>query len=106
MYSFLKIFVLVVLVLALSAYLADRRAHSNIPKATPGWAAVAADIKLDDSAIVNENPEGTVPPGESFLPGDIKYESPNGNVRIYFPVVTALALSIVFTLILGASRRA
>ena len=47
-----------------------------------------------------ENPEGTVPPGESFLPGDIKFESPKGNVRIYFPIVTAIVLSILFTLIL------
>jgi hypothetical protein len=106
MYSFLKIFVLVVLVLALFNYFADRRAHSNIPNATPGWASVATDIKLASSANANENPEGTVPPGESFLPGDIEYESPKRNVRIYFPVVTALALSLVFTLVLGASRRA
>jgi hypothetical protein len=33
-----------------------------------------------------------------LLPGDIKYESPNGNVRIYFPIVTAILLSLVFTL--------
>ena len=26
-----------------------------------------------------------VMPGLSFLPGDIKYESPGGNVRVYFP---------------------
>jgi hypothetical protein len=66
MYSFLKIFVLVVLVLALFDYFADRRAHSNIPNATPGWAAVATNIKLASSANANENPEGTVPPGESL----------------------------------------
>ena len=39
-------------------------------------------------------------PGLSFLPGDIKYESPNGNVRVYFPVVTSIVLSVVLTLIL------
>ena len=46
------------------------------------------------------SPKGTVPPGESFLPGDIKYESPKGNVRIYFPIVTSIVLSVLFTLIL------
>jgi hypothetical protein len=29
-----------------------------------------------------------VMPRFSFLPGDIKYESPGGNVRVYFPIVT------------------
>jgi hypothetical protein len=41
-----------------------------------------------------------VMPGFSFLPGDIKYESPGGNVRVYFPVVTSIVLSVVLTLIL------
>jgi len=41
-----------------------------------------------------------VTPGLSFLPGDIKYESPNGNVRVYFPKVTSIVLSVVLTLIL------
>jgi len=41
-----------------------------------------------------------VMPGLSFLPGDIKYESPGGNVRVYFPIVTSIALSVVLTLIL------
>ena len=105
MYSFLKIFIIVVLVLALFDYFADRRAHSNIPNATPGWASLAPDIKLVSSATANENPEGNVRPGESFLPGDIKYESPNGNVRIYFPIVTAIVLSVLFTLILRSSAK-
>ena len=38
--------------------------------------------------------------GLSFLPGDIKYESPGGNVRVYFPIVTSIILSVVLTLIL------
>jgi hypothetical protein len=38
--------------------------------------------------------------GLSFLPGDIKYESPGGNVRGYFPIVTSIVLSVVLTLIL------
>ena len=102
MYSFVKIFIIVVLSLAVIDWLADRdrRADTNIPNATPGWALLSGNIKIARSAIANENPEGTVPPGESFLPGDIKYESPNGNVRIYFPIVTSIILSVLFTLIL------
>ena len=102
MYSFLKIFVVVLLALALIDWLADRdrRADTNIPDAKPGWALLSGDIKIARSANANENPIGTVPPGETFLPGDIKYESPNGNVRIYFPIVTAIILSLLFTLIL------
>ena len=102
MYSFVKIFIIVVLSLAVIDWLADRdrRADTNIPNATPGWALLSGNIKIARSAMANENPEGTVPPGESFLPGDIKYESPNGNVRIYFPIVTSIILSVLFTLIL------
>jgi hypothetical protein len=67
---------------------------------------VSSEIKLR-SAMANERPEGTAALlDETLLPGDVKYESSKGNVRIYFPIVTALALSIVVTLILGASRRA
>ncbi len=102
MYSFLKIFIIVVLALALIDWLADRdrRADTDIPNATSGWAFLSGDIKIASSAIANESPKGTVPPGESFLPGDVKYESPNGNVRIYFPIVTSIVLSVLFTLIL------
>jgi hypothetical protein len=102
MYTFLKIFIVVVLALAVIDWLADRdrRADTTIPNARPGWALLSSDIKIARSAIANENPIGTVPPGQSFLPGDIKYESPNGNVRIYFPIVTSIVLSVLFTLIL------
>jgi hypothetical protein len=105
MYSFLKIFIVVVLALALIDWLADRdrRADTSIPEAKAGWALLSGDIKIA-SANANENPIGTVPPGESFLLGDIKYESTNGNVRIYFPIVTAIILSILFTLILRFIR--
>src|SRR5215469_12216788 len=101
MYSFLKIFIVVVLALALIDWLADRdrRADTSIPEAKAGWALLSGDIKIA-SANASENPIGIVPPGESFLPGDIKYESPNGNIRIYFPIVTAIILSILFTLTL------
>jgi hypothetical protein len=102
MYTFVKIFTVVLLALALIDWLADRdrRADTNIPNATPGWAFLSGDIKIARSAIANENPKGTVPPGQSFLPGDIKYESPKANVRIYFPVVTSIVLSVLFILIL------
>ncbi len=39
-------------------------------------------------------------PVYALLPGDIKYESPNGNFRFYFPVTTSIVLSIVLTLVL------
>jgi len=69
MATFLKIFIVVLLVVVL--------AHIFV-----GW------LRPD------------VMPGFSFLPGDIKYESPRGNVRVYFPIVTSIVLSIVLTLIL------
>jgi Protein of unknown function (DUF2905) len=73
MVTFLKIFIVVVLALAFIGWLADRRAAANRSGVTPGL---------------------------SFLPGDIKYNSPNGNVRIYFPIVTSIVLSVLLTLIL------
>ena len=97
MYTFLKIFIVVVLGLALFSWLADRyrRADTNIPNATSG---------LSFLPQVTSNTSGNVPPGLPFLPGDIKYESPNGNVRIYFPIVTSIVLSVLFTLILRFIR--
>ena len=71
--TFLKIFIVMVLALAFVGWLADRRAAAEKPDVTPGL---------------------------SFLPGDVKYESPNRNVRIYFPVVTSIVISVVLTLIL------
>ena len=71
--TFLKIFIVLVIVLAFIGWLADRRAAANKPNVTPGL---------------------------SFLPGDIKYQSPNGNVRIYFPILTSIVLSVLLTLIL------
>jgi len=43
--------------------------------------------------------------GLSFLPGDIKYESPGGNVRVYFPIVTSIVLSLALSLILSLFTR-
>ena len=71
--TFLKIFIVTVLVLAIIGWLAERRAAAQKPNVTPGL---------------------------SFLPGDIKYESRSGNVRVYFPIVTSVVLSVVLTLIL------
>ena len=100
--TFLRILIVVMLALALVDWLADRdrRADINIPNASPGLDFLSSDIKIAGSATANENPTGTVPPGQSFLPGDIKYESPKGNVRIYFPIVTSIVLSILFTLLI------
>jgi hypothetical protein len=100
MHAFLKIFIVVVLALAFIDWLADRdrRADTGIPNAA-GWSFLSGDIRIR-STVANENPKGTAPLGEAFLPGDIKYESPKGNVRIYFPIVTAIVLSVLFTLIL------
>ena len=71
--TFLKIFIALVIVLAFIGWLADRRAAANKPNVTPGL---------------------------SFLPGDIKYQSPNGNVRIYFPIVTSIVVPVLLALIL------
>lgn len=42
----------------------------------------------------------TVTPGLTLLPGDIKYESADGRVKVYFPVVTSIVLSVVLSLAL------
>jgi hypothetical protein len=73
MATFLTIFIVVLFALAFVGWLADRRAAANRPDVTPGL---------------------------SFLPGDIKYESSSGNVRVYFPIVTSIVVSVVLTLIL------
>ena len=38
--------------------------------------------------------------GLTLLPGDIKYESPNGNFKFYFPITTAIVVSLVLSLLL------
>ena len=37
------------------------------------------------------------------LPGDVSYE--RGNTRFYFPIVTCLLLSVLFTIIIALLRR-
>ncbi len=39
-------------------------------------------------------------PVYSLLPGDIKYESPSGNFRFYFPITTSIVLSVVLSVLL------
>jgi hypothetical protein len=73
MSTFIAVFIGVVLGLALIGWFLDRRADARRSNVTPGL---------------------------SLLPGDIKYESPDGNVRIYFPIVTSIVVSIVVTLML------
>jgi Protein of unknown function (DUF2905) len=68
---FLTLLIGAILALALVGYLADQRAKSG---------------------------DTTVTPGLALLPGDIKYESPSGNVRVYFPITTSIVLSIILSL--------
>ena len=105
MYAFFKIFIVVVLALALIDWLAerDRRSDTTIPKAPPGWSFLSCDFKVR-SAVANENPQGTAPLGEAFLPGDIKYENPKRNAHIYFPIVTAIVLSVLIWLFASGGK--
>ena len=71
--AFFEIFIVVLVALAFIGWLADRRAAAKRSDTTPAL---------------------------SLLPGDIKYESPNGNVRVYFPIMTSIVISVLLTLIL------
>lgn len=42
-------------------------------------------------------------PGLGQLPGDIRYQS--GNLRIYFPIVTMIVLSLIATIVLNVAIR-
>jgi hypothetical protein len=44
-----------------------------------------------------------VPFGLGRLPGDIRWRS--GNTAVYFPIVTCILLSLLFTLLLNLFRR-
>lgn len=39
-------------------------------------------------------------PVYSLLPGDIKYESPDGRFKFYFPLTTSIILSVVLTVLM------
>ncbi len=70
---FLTLVISAILALAVIGYLADQRAKSGDTNVTPGL---------------------------QLLPGDIKYESPSGNFRFYFPITTSIVLSIILSLAL------
>jgi hypothetical protein len=46
----------------------------------------------------------SVTPGLRLLPGDIDYQSPSGNVRVYVPITTSIVVSIVLSLVLWLFR--
>ena len=73
MMVFVEIFLVVLLALALVGWLAERN---------------NASARADRNSKL------------SLLPGDIKYESPNGNVRVYFPITTSIVVSLLLTLVL------
>ena len=50
--------------------------------------------------LVGKNDNNKTTPPLTLLPGDIKYESPNGNFRFYFPITTSIVLSLVLSLVL------
>ena len=77
MNTFITFFLAVLAALAVVGVLAD-------------WRAARGDTK--------------VTPGLALLPGDIKYESPDGGVKVYFPVVTSLLVSAVLSLVLYLLR--
>lgn len=39
------------------------------------------------------------------LPGDISHRSDDGSVRVYFPIVTMLVISLVLSIVLTIFRR-
>ncbi|HMO73524.1 MAG TPA: DUF2905 domain-containing protein, partial [Paracoccaceae bacterium] len=61
-------FIGIMLALLLVGLLSDKRAEAGDPDCTPG-------LKL--------------------LPGDVKYESVDGRVKVYFPIVTSTIASLV-----------
>ena len=71
MTSFLLTIVIIMLTLGTVFYVASKRGHAS-----------------DASSALR------------LLPGDIKYESPSGNFRFYFPITTSIVISIILTLVL------
>jgi hypothetical protein len=59
-------------------------------------AVLAAIGRVADTR--SEAGDKAVTPGLALLPGDIKYESPDGRTKVYFPVVTSIVLSVVLSL--------
>ena len=70
MTAFLLTTGIIILALGLVSYVSSKRDHPN-----------------DQSSAL------------SPLPGDIKYESPSGNFRFYFPISTSIVISIILSLV-------
>lgn len=66
--------------------------------------AIVIMLTLGALAYISDKASGPErrdePPVYALLPGDIKYESPSGNFRFYFPLTTSILLSIVLSLVL------
>ena len=78
------------LVVILHGYVSNhRRCHNN-----------ADPTLVSDVSAKHANPPSHNGHMLSLLPGDIKYESPSGNFRFYFPITTSILISIVLTLVL------
>ena len=73
MITFILLFLGAIVALSFVGFMADKRAEAGDPDVTPGLA---------------------------LLPGDIKYESGDGRVKVYFPVVTSIVISLVLSLVL------
>ncbi len=44
-------------------------------------------------------------PGLNLLPGDLKWQNESGNVRVYFPVMSSIVLSVVLSLVMWMAQR-
>jgi Protein of unknown function (DUF2905) len=72
---------------------------TNIAATAAAIALVLAVIGIV-ADLLEKRGDRSVTPGLSLLPGDIKYESPGGGFRVYFPITTSIVLSVVLTLLL------
>ena len=66
---------------------------------TLGAIAYAAERWLSQGSS-SDSGDRKGPPVYALLPGDIKYESPSGNFKFYFPITTSIVVSIVLSLLL------
>lgn len=70
--TFLLTAVILILTLGVIGYVADQRSRK--------------DMRLKGAAL-------------QLLPGDIKYESPSGNFKFFFPITTSIVLSLVVSIL-------
>jgi Protein of unknown function (DUF2905) len=61
--------------------------------------AIAHFAEKRSNAETGADDDGKTP-AFALLPGDIKYESQNGNFKFYFPITTSIVLSVVLSLLL------